>query len=166
MGTRFVEIPAEALVSCLDSIGASVAEKGGAFKWGLMGRERVFGLTPHVGSCEIHVYTTLADGDVLVRGCGDDAVRIVVGKTGTTGKFACVSARKMLRTAPPSLNESERVGTFLSRLTEAVREAYKKAGTVPVCPTCKTGILCRRKGKYGDFLGCSEYPVCKGTKQL
>lgn len=29
------------------------------------------------------------------------------------------------------------------------------------CPQCDTGILTRRKGKYGFFHGCSNYPECK-----
>ena len=33
------------------------------------------------------------------------------------------------------------------------------------CPRCN-GILVRRKGKYGDFYGCSNYPDCKYTRKL
>lgn len=32
------------------------------------------------------------------------------------------------------------------------------------CPRCK-GQLVERKGKYGKFLGCSNYPKCKFTKK-
>jgi len=31
------------------------------------------------------------------------------------------------------------------------------------CPECDTGELCRRNGKYGAFLGCSNYPKCDYT---
>lgn len=37
------------------------------------------------------------------------------------------------------------------------------------CPACnctdksKGGVLKFRRGKYGDFLGCSNYPECKYT---
>ena len=34
-----------------------------------------------------------------------------------------------------------------------------------VCPKCG-GKLVERKGKYGDFLGCSNYPRCKYTLNL
>jgi len=34
------------------------------------------------------------------------------------------------------------------------------------CPTCKTGTLSLRLGKYGAFIGCSNYPECKFTRQL
>ena len=34
-----------------------------------------------------------------------------------------------------------------------------------ICPKCG-GKLVERKGKYGDFLGCSNYPRCKYTWKL
>jgi DNA topoisomerase-1 len=34
------------------------------------------------------------------------------------------------------------------------------------CPTCGTGQLSLKLGKYGAFVGCSNYPECKFTRQL
>ncbi|MGE0046648.1 MAG: topoisomerase C-terminal repeat-containing protein, partial [Hyphomonadaceae bacterium] len=34
------------------------------------------------------------------------------------------------------------------------------------CPTCGTGTLSLRLGKFGAFIGCSNYPECKYTRQL
>ncbi len=34
------------------------------------------------------------------------------------------------------------------------------------CPTCKKGKLGLRLGKFGAFIGCSNYPDCKHTMQL
>jgi len=34
------------------------------------------------------------------------------------------------------------------------------------CPTCKTGTLGLKTGKFGSFVGCSNYPECKHVKQL
>lgn len=33
------------------------------------------------------------------------------------------------------------------------------------CPRCD-GYLVLRKGKYGDFYGCSNYPRCKYTQDI
>lgn len=33
------------------------------------------------------------------------------------------------------------------------------------CPKCG-GKLIKRSGKYGEFLGCSNYPKCKFTKKI
>jgi DNA topoisomerase-1 len=35
-----------------------------------------------------------------------------------------------------------------------------------ICPTCGTGQLSLKIGKYGAFVGCSNYPECKYTRQL
>jgi DNA topoisomerase-1 len=34
------------------------------------------------------------------------------------------------------------------------------------CPTCKTGRLSLKLGKFGAFIGCSNYPECKFTRPL
>jgi len=34
------------------------------------------------------------------------------------------------------------------------------------CPTCKNGQLGLRLGKFGSFIGCSNYPECKHTMQI
>ncbi|WOC17333.1 type I DNA topoisomerase [Pseudochrobactrum sp. MP213Fo] len=34
------------------------------------------------------------------------------------------------------------------------------------CPTCGSGSLSLKLGKYGAFVGCSNYPECKFTRQL
>ncbi|MCW5697803.1 MAG: type I DNA topoisomerase [Bauldia sp.] len=40
-------------------------------------------------------------------------------------------------------------------------------GTDPrACPNCGTGRLSLKLGKYGAFIGCSNYPECRYTRQL
>lgn len=34
------------------------------------------------------------------------------------------------------------------------------------CPTCKTGKLGLRLGKFGSFIGCSNYPECRHVMQI
>jgi DNA topoisomerase-1 len=42
-----------------------------------------------------------------------------------------------------------------------------KDGTDPrVCPTCGNGRLALKLGKFGAFIGCSNYPECRFTRQL
>ena len=38
--------------------------------------------------------------------------------------------------------------------------------SLPVCPKCKKGCLQQRNGKFGAFLGCTNYPRCKHTQQV
>ena len=35
---------------------------------------------------------------------------------------------------------------------------------LPDCPSCKKGHLQQRTGKFGDFLGCTNYPSCRYTQ--
>ncbi|MES1157094.1 MAG: type I DNA topoisomerase [Alphaproteobacteria bacterium] len=39
-------------------------------------------------------------------------------------------------------------------------------GDPRTCPNCGTGTLSLRLGKFGAFVGCSNYPECKFTRQL
>jgi len=45
--------------------------------------------------------------------------------------------------------------------------AYQKENKIAngICPRCG-GNLVRRRGRYGYFIGCSNYPNCKFTKQI
>tara|TARA_R110002124_G_scaffold104370_8_gene254308 strand:- start:835 stop:3450 length:2616 start_codon:yes stop_codon:yes gene_type:complete len=43
----------------------------------------------------------------------------------------------------------------------------KEDGSDPrLCPTCKAGRISLKVGKFGAFIGCSNYPECRFTKQL
>ena len=43
----------------------------------------------------------------------------------------------------------------------------KEDGTDPrLCPSCGVGTLSLRLGRYGAFLGCSNHPDCKFTRQM
>ncbi len=43
----------------------------------------------------------------------------------------------------------------------------KADGSDPrLCPTCGTGRLSLKLGKFGAFIGCSNYPECRFTRQL
>lgn len=43
----------------------------------------------------------------------------------------------------------------------------KEDGSDPrLCPTCKEGQISLKVGRYGAFIGCSNYPECRFTKQL
>ncbi len=35
-----------------------------------------------------------------------------------------------------------------------------------VCPKCRLGNLIDKKGKFGNFLGCSKYPECSHTEPI
>ncbi|MFH1053738.1 MAG: DNA topoisomerase I [Candidatus Woesearchaeota archaeon] len=46
-------------------------------------------------------------------------------------------------------------------LADSNQEAIKIATTIGKCPNCKKGDLTLRRGKFGQFIGCNDYPDCK-----
>lgn len=63
-----------------------------------------------------------------------------------------------------------RVAEVLDALNEILGEHIFPArgdGSDPrVCPTCGTGQLSLKLGKFGAFVGCSNYPECRYTRPL
>ena len=37
---------------------------------------------------------------------------------------------------------------------------------VEVCAKCNKGVMVERQGKFGPFLGCSNFPPCTNTRNL
>lgn len=63
------------------------------------------------------------------------------------------------------------VSAFITELVEkhGIRiydENGDACNDVEPCPACSEGLLIKRKGKFGEFLGCSQYPRCSYTKDL
>jgi DNA topoisomerase-1 len=63
-----------------------------------------------------------------------------------------------------------RVSEVLDALNELLADHIfppKPDGSDPRrCPTCGTGTLSIKLGKFGAFIGCSNYPDCRHTMQL
>ncbi|MEO6340683.1 MAG: type I DNA topoisomerase, partial [Caulobacteraceae bacterium] len=63
-----------------------------------------------------------------------------------------------------------RVAQVLDALNEALGPHIfppKEDGTDPrLCPTCNEGRLSLKVGKFGSFVGCSNYPTCRYTRPL
>ena len=63
-----------------------------------------------------------------------------------------------------------RTGQVLEALNEALAPHIfpdKGDGSeVRACPTCGDGRLSLKLGKYGAFIGCSNYPECRYTRQI
>jgi hypothetical protein len=89
------------------------------------------------------------------------------------------SAIKSYRYQCISQEDAQRIVNKISSaniITEGSREAhvnnikeaqYKKYNAIAngICPKCGSKLV-ERKGKYGRFLGCSNYPQCKFTQNL
>lgn len=47
-----------------------------------------------------------------------------------------------------------------------VHQADGFEASATVCPMCQLGFMVRRRGSYGEFLGCSTFPRCKHKVNL
>jgi len=63
-----------------------------------------------------------------------------------------------------------RIGEVLTALDDLlaphIYPPRADGGDPKVCPVCGTGRLSLRLGKFGAFIGCSNYPECKNTRPL
>ena len=44
-------------------------------------------------------------------------------------------------------------------------ETKKEVQIVKPCPKCDGGLI-KKRGKYGYFLGCTNYPVCNYMEKI
>lgn len=161
--SRYVEVSAEGILNTLREVCEKVTSKGGEAHEGVVGSEIVYDLSPKGSSAFVRVYTSLARGSDAVRGCGEDAVRLIVISRATDR--AMRDTRRIYRTAPKGSHEA-RERAFLDRLVEAIREEYREAKAVPVCPKCGKAMILRKPKQgqsWSPFYGCSGYPACKET---
>ena len=71
-----------------------------------------------------------------------------------------------------------RFGTFLAcsgypdckttrRMVQGTKQAHQPDVVLDEkCPTCSEGQLVRRHGRFGEFIGCQNYPKCKYTRPI
>lgn len=65
--------------------------------------------------------------------------------------------------------ENQHSGTEARKIhkqtVKEIKEHNKSLQNQNLCPYCKTPLVLR-KGKYGSFYGCSNYPKCRYTQKL
>lgn len=49
-------------------------------------------------------------------------------------------------------------------LARPLRSVGSDEGSAHPCPSCGTGLLVKRQGRYGEFWGCGAYPRCRHTQ--
>jgi restriction system protein len=56
-------------------------------------------------------------------------------------------------------------GVRLTQYIEMAKTGYVPVESPKLCPICKSSMV-KRKGKFGEFYGCSRFPECKGTLKI
>ena len=62
--------------------------------------------------------------------------------------------------------EPHKMGEVLETVAKTLEHNLFPTEESRVCTECKTGRLSLKVGKFGAFIGCSNYPKCKYTRQL
>jgi DNA topoisomerase-1 len=61
---------------------------------------------------------------------------------------------------------SEVLGVLNEKVSESIFGLSEDGKAKDHCPSCDKGTLSLKLGKFGAFVGCSNYPECKYTKQI
>ncbi len=64
------------------------------------------------------------------------------------------------------VKRSEVIDALNELLSDHLFPARADGGDPRECPNCKSGKLSLKLGKFGAFIGCSNYPECRFTRQL
>lgn len=96
----------------------------------------------------LRIYTSLEPSGEG-RECGEDAIRVEVYAKDSEGQIKRIGGSKRVN----------RVAGWQERLLQRVQAWKDQLG--PACPCCG-GPTVLRKGRYGEFHGCYNYPHCKG----
>jgi len=95
--------------------------------------------------------------DVLCETCGKKTVI----KSGKYGQFLSCSDYPNCKFAKPIRElELEDTEMPLLRAMIGVKEEAPESAGKP-CPQCGTGNLVQKRGRFGDFIACSNYPECR-----
>jgi hypothetical protein len=117
---------------------------------------------------KVRVYSSVAFG--ATRDVGEDAIRVQLIDENTDRpvrvhgeKSGHKIGKRINRTAPNGITESERTNSLLDRVRSRCREFYSFAQK-NICPKCST-IMAHRTGKFGDFKSCLSRE-CNHTESM
>ncbi|MEO8168334.1 MAG: topoisomerase DNA-binding C4 zinc finger domain-containing protein [bacterium] len=101
----------------------------------------------------VRVFSSVTDRLAGARACGNDAIRVVIWAA--KNRIIVSSEKRVHRVRGWRTNLADRIASAILRIEH---------DEVAAC-TCG-GYWVKRTGKYGEFYGCSGYPLCRRTKRL
>ncbi len=105
----------------------------------------------------------------------DDAVLQLAMPSGDAHEFAeerrlfyvaLTRARSTVTLVTISRKESPFITELVKDQKLEIRNADGSLSSSEVCPSCGTGFLVPRKGKFGPFFGCTGFPRCTHTRNI
>lgn len=93
-----------------------------------------------------------------VRTCPQCNAGTLVWRSGAYGQFFGCSAFPACTFTTDDPSVARAVGS------SSRPEPARRSAVAPTCPSCGRGTLRRRTGRFGPFVGCSDYPACRYTR--
>jgi len=100
----------------------------------------------------IRIYSSIDIRTNDSRDIGKDAIR-------------CVLVDNKSKKPVSKAKRTHRTENWRDRLKEKIDTLREQINDIKICKTCGNPMI-RRKGKYGDFYSCSQYPICTTTMDL
>jgi hypothetical protein len=140
--TQYTEISLQEMDTFMEKRGFSEIELTGV-------QEKVYGKIVAPGIC-LRIFSTIARG--VSRPVGADAIRLVLVTRDGEHIKSIGKSTKVLR-----------IETWRENLDKKINAWKGYLG--PLCGRCACQTVAR-KGRYGDFWGCTRYPDCNYTKNM
>lgn len=148
---EYVQPSKEEFEECLDELG---------YEWVIdpdaPGKEYVYethDFMPDHNGIVLRIFSTIDERTDVARSKGADAIRCVIWYRHV---HAPLGGRK----------KTLRIKTYCKNLQEKIESLFEEYEQyVTRCDECG-GWMVEREGRYGKFLGCSDYPNCDNTEQI
>ena len=156
MKSRYVEIKYDKMAQTLEDIGFSAVNVSGCveYVWERQVEDTAGKEFPYT----VRVYSSVDKRTNTTRDCGADAIRVVLMDL-ETGR-----AMKLKTGKGKAGQRIYRTKSALINLKARCREYFVKV-IQDGCPECGA-VMAERAGKFGNFLGCTKFPACKGTRKI
>jgi DNA helicase IV len=79
---------------------------------------------------------------------------------------ALTRARSTVTLVTVAHKESPFITELVKEHQIGLRKLDGSVGSEELCPKCGKGFMVQRRGKYGQFMGCSAFPKCKHTQKV
>ena len=156
-GTRYVEISESAMREMLEGeMGFVQVRLDGTTE--LVFERQVETKGGRTFPYKVRVYSSIAYGQS--RGVGEDAIRVVLVDMETNRPMKVLGEGKQGKAG----RRIYRTKSALPNLRERCRDYFRHVMANP-CPECGS-VMAVRKGPRGPFLGCTNFPECRGTKEI
>jgi hypothetical protein len=89
------------------------------------------------------------------RSVGGDSIKVCLLVRRPDGEIRAIGKAKRVH----------RVKGWRKNLTQRIFDMVESISSIVLCPKCKLPMA-KRKAKQSEFYGCSDFPNCKGTRNI